>query len=647
MTLFENICLDLLLEGKTPEEILAALKYKFKDVPEEVILKLFEMDTTKKKSYTQWVLSHWAEEGAEIEQLIVSGKMKEVFDFIKETHDIQIQGYKSVKELVEDLKYKMSSGLDLLEKNGTGSENDFTILYNSPEWVVVTPNTYEASHKLGVGTSWCTAGWRYNNGKYYYDRYLNDYGGKYYINFDKRGGEKDCAGVERPYKRYQFHFESNQFMNILDRPISLVSINMPEDVIEFYEKVEPVKMEKLVNSAKHEKRKQAYLAARREYAIHVSGDYSILPKYDDTLNPENLPNIREFGLYDMEYDEVDPISLDYFNKNILFYGEINNYFVLIVNTNVDDTTDYGGNLKTYFKGEYPCNPTFYVSRGDGPFGRWYGFDRCDNAFYSVLENNLFVITGDRVCDLLTNIENPFDDEATPQKAFLNCEIDGKQYFEVVWENGFHSLYCSNTNFSNAFSRDYSHRERFYPIISLDLPPEGKEKFEVTMNSAKGKLIHNYDISPNNNNFKIIKQLYDNFYVATTLKDSNYRMVYDITEQCECFFTNNAGSSQVRDFDWITKIPDRPFFIGSLGSYSFLFSLPLRKMASAVLYEYEIDYEEGKVYDYDNNKVTILHDNGEYEIKDWNEDEGEGEEMTSKAISENFSRFLKRINDVKF
>ena len=98
MTLFEDICFDLLLEGKSPEEILSMLKYKFKNVPENIIEQIFNLDPTKKKSYTQWVLTHWQDESRLIQDMIRNGKLKKVFDYIFERKDIQLQAYKTVKK---------------------------------------------------------------------------------------------------------------------------------------------------------------------------------------------------------------------------------------------------------------------------------------------------------------------------------------------------------------------------------------------------------------------------------------------------------------------------------------------------------------------------------------------------------------------
>lgn len=72
-------------------------------------------------------------------------------------------------------------------------------------WEVWVPNTYEASCKLGQGTEWCTAT---TSTRDYFDSYTND--GKLYININKSTGDK-----------YQFHFESESFMDADDEEIEI------------------------------------------------------------------------------------------------------------------------------------------------------------------------------------------------------------------------------------------------------------------------------------------------------------------------------------------------------------------------------------------------------------------------------------------
>ena len=77
-------------------------------------------------------------------------------------------------------------------------------VYEDNDWLIIVPKTREAAIYYGKGTKWCTAS---TGGYNYFERYNNE--GKLYININKNTGDK-----------YQFHFESNSFMDAEDKPIT-------------------------------------------------------------------------------------------------------------------------------------------------------------------------------------------------------------------------------------------------------------------------------------------------------------------------------------------------------------------------------------------------------------------------------------------
>ena len=84
--------------------------------------------------------------------------------------------------------------------------NDAEKVYEGSRWVIYIPKTYEASCKLGQGTQWCTATTASDT---YYKQYSAQ--GPLYILINKLD----------PEEKYQFHFESGQFMDSSDRRIDL------------------------------------------------------------------------------------------------------------------------------------------------------------------------------------------------------------------------------------------------------------------------------------------------------------------------------------------------------------------------------------------------------------------------------------------
>ena len=125
-----------------------------------------------------------------------------------------INGYKSVRQLIDAVSDKKSTS----DIKRSGAEK----VYEDGEWLVIVPHTEEASKLYGKGTTWCTAADNDNYFDYYNDQ------GPLYINIRKRDGEK-----------WQFHFESESFMDAEDDPVKIKDIGLSEGLVRFYDKVCP------------------------------------------------------------------------------------------------------------------------------------------------------------------------------------------------------------------------------------------------------------------------------------------------------------------------------------------------------------------------------------------------------------------------
>ena len=88
-------------------------------------------------------------------------------------------------------------------------ESEAEKVFEDVKWEVWIPKTFAASCKLGEGTSWCTA---MSKDSSYFNQYSSD--GPLYIIINK----------SNPKEKYQFHFESNQFMDKDDEPINIMDI---------------------------------------------------------------------------------------------------------------------------------------------------------------------------------------------------------------------------------------------------------------------------------------------------------------------------------------------------------------------------------------------------------------------------------------
>ena len=132
----------------------------------------------------------------------------------------QIKDCKSLSELIEWVK-DLSDDFKPVRKQSDAKEN-LEKVYEDNEWLVYVPHSHAAARRGGEGTHWCTA----SENEYYYNCYSKQ--GPLYINIRKSDGAK-----------FQFHFESNQFMNADDEPIQLNKIGLSEGVISFYSNIDP------------------------------------------------------------------------------------------------------------------------------------------------------------------------------------------------------------------------------------------------------------------------------------------------------------------------------------------------------------------------------------------------------------------------
>lgn len=135
------------------------------------------------------------------------------YEVLKKEIGKPIDSFKSIQDLYTAIQQHTQKGVPQ-DKEALERYNVFKAcepkglkkIYEDNQWIIGIPTTFESSKPFGEFTNWCTTS---SNG-YYYDRYLNQYGGEYYILLDKTDGAL-----------YQFHFESNQFMDETDSSINM------------------------------------------------------------------------------------------------------------------------------------------------------------------------------------------------------------------------------------------------------------------------------------------------------------------------------------------------------------------------------------------------------------------------------------------
>lgn len=218
----------LLLEAMSLDEIYN--KY-YKSIPQEEFQKLVQSDPTfnqqkpnKMGKYGKWILNLYTKGNLKIEDLYkVTDYLTTFIKFYNRIEDKDINHYKSLTDLyiaVKDFNENSStSHSDEIRKIKEGAEK----VYEDDTWLVVVPHTKEASIYYGKHTQWCTAA---ENSYNMFDDY-NDKG-PLFININKQTN-----------KKYQFHFQTDSFMDEndeqIEHPLS-ITIGMTHGLLNFYKK---------------------------------------------------------------------------------------------------------------------------------------------------------------------------------------------------------------------------------------------------------------------------------------------------------------------------------------------------------------------------------------------------------------------------
>lgn len=510
-TLLESIEYNLLLaEGRDPVEV---LHYKFQNkVPSQIIDKVIEIDPTKKKSYSQWLLSKWDNEKETILNGLKSGRIAKLFQHMQAHKDVQLQAYNTLKEPlnafvpdVDTVLTKSDKPTTTLMNNGWVEEvdsklaNDFDIVFNEDDWLIAVPHTYEADCKLGENMNWCTAGGRsdFNGGERYYDNYLESDDDKYYVNFDLSKGESRL-GKDYPYTRYQFHFGSHQFMDKNDDPVELSDIGMPDSAIEFYKSEGYSESDFEDLEAKIER----YEEERYHVSYRINEDLYLCIEYDDNYEFIEPDDSTDFYLFSNN-DDRDPIS----------YEEIEN----------PHTHD---NVVVEAKGNYAIVRRKYGRDGSlmlaiAEENNWYyaSWETYNIDKYLPIENLGIFTVDDRKIFVFLPKENEVQEFnglkiEDCESIFYNepCSKAAKKPFiEVIGNGGYHTLFSINED------------STINCIIYKDYPINGKyyEINEQGLIEADFKSYRAYE-----NNYYSDDEGYQLYQFVDTLPDGNYLVQYD-------------------------------------------------------------------------------------------------------------------------
>jgi hypothetical protein len=147
-------------------------------------------DLDKAKEYLEYVYQHKIP--------LDLSKIKELGDLYNVVKDYIAKDTKSLGEILKVL-----------------SKEEFRILHNGENWYIFQPLTEKASCYLGVNTEWCTTWGPYSLNKKHKDR------GNMFSRYSPQGPLFIIVDKKNPDHKYQFHFESNQYMDRDDKRINV------------------------------------------------------------------------------------------------------------------------------------------------------------------------------------------------------------------------------------------------------------------------------------------------------------------------------------------------------------------------------------------------------------------------------------------
>ena len=167
--------------------------------------------------YSKWIITRFLQKDEQVANLENTTKVLPeltLFDKAKPKLPIKdINQIKSVSDLFKLLvpyqQEDLSSNKQKKQKEKDDIWKEIEIIYDGPDIGVYVPKTEKASIFLGKGTQWCTSATKTENA-------FNEYNkeGPLYVIFCKK--EKDAEGR---LVKYQFHLQSNQYMNVFDEEI--------------------------------------------------------------------------------------------------------------------------------------------------------------------------------------------------------------------------------------------------------------------------------------------------------------------------------------------------------------------------------------------------------------------------------------------
>lgn len=189
----------------------------YSNIPNGIFTQIIQSDPTysvdkpdKMGKYGKWLLNLYRKGNLKIEDLYKAKEYLTYFSkYINKIETKDINKFQTLPQLYKTVEPFMTADKNNQRMATSKSDEirqlkkDVKKVYEDSDWLILIPLTREAAIYYGKNTQWCTAAERSSN---YYDTYTKE--GPLYININKKDNRK-----------YQFHFESGQFMDEFDDEI--------------------------------------------------------------------------------------------------------------------------------------------------------------------------------------------------------------------------------------------------------------------------------------------------------------------------------------------------------------------------------------------------------------------------------------------
>ena len=236
MKLIETL-IDLIVEA-APEQIYQ--KY-YSDIDRNMFIRIISLDPASKVDgdeegeikkigrYSKLLLKMFKEGNLKPEDF---PKAKDYLSLVyKHQVPVDMNSIKNLGDLFGKVeKYYSSETSNVYDLVGLLSKDDYELLMSGEKWIIYTPKSEKAAAYLGTGTEWCTAWGPYSTNTNYRDRK------NHFSQHNSKGLLYVMINRDDSTDKYQFHFETEQFMDKNDRKIDTGQFfeNHPEVTAYFY-----------------------------------------------------------------------------------------------------------------------------------------------------------------------------------------------------------------------------------------------------------------------------------------------------------------------------------------------------------------------------------------------------------------------------